>query len=319
MMALRGPVGACRLPAFRRGRAPRSRRPARGRSSRAARSARAGSRPWHRWRAPPPARCWSRGRCADSPLARAKRSHSSTRRAPMPRPRAAGSTSSRRSCAVPSTTAPLASSRAWTRKTQPTLTPSRSAIQQASRAASKRSTKSAAMRATSASKRMSQPYSLGVERAVALDDPADVARLRRPHQPGRGGALALAEERLDLGHRAQQALLLAFGQGGEQGGDVGLALAVERREGASAGGAEAEVEVARVARRALAADQLLRPSGRAAAGSGSRGRGRGRAPARRRWCGRGGRAPRAGATRSARSGCRRASRAGRRCAACRSG
>jgi len=49
----------------------------------------------------------------------------------MPRPRAAGSTSSRRSCAAPSTTAPLASSRAWTRKTLPTLMPSRSAIQQA--------------------------------------------------------------------------------------------------------------------------------------------------------------------------------------------
>ncbi len=78
----------------------------------------------------------------------------------MPRPRAVGSTSSMRSCAVPSTTACCGlSSRAWTRKTQPTLLPLCSAIQQASRAGSKRSTKSAAIRATSASKRQSQPYS----------------------------------------------------------------------------------------------------------------------------------------------------------------
>ncbi len=35
---------------------------------------------------------------------------------------------------------------------------------------------------------------------------------------------------------SQQALLLAFGQGGEQGGDVGFALPVERCEGAPAGG-----------------------------------------------------------------------------------
>ena len=51
------------------------------------------------------------------------------------------------------------SSRAWTRKTQPTLTPSRSAIQQASRAGVEALDEAAAMCATSASKLMSQPYS----------------------------------------------------------------------------------------------------------------------------------------------------------------
>ena len=51
--------------------------------------------------------------------------------------------------------------------------------------------------------------------------------------------------------------MLAVGQAGEQRGDFGLALAVERCEGAPAGAREAEVEMACVARRAFAADQLL--------------------------------------------------------------
>ena len=65
---------------------------------------------------------------------------------------------------------------------------------------------------------------VGVEAAVALDDPADVAGLRRPQQPGRGAARPLAEERFDRRGGLDEAPLLAVGQGGEQRRGVGLAL-----------------------------------------------------------------------------------------------
>ena len=73
-------------------------------------------------------------------------------------------------------------------------------------------------------------------------------------EPARG---AVAEQRFDVGHRPQQPFLTSCGQGGEEGGDVGFAATVERGEGAPAGGREGEMEVAGIARRALAADQLL--------------------------------------------------------------
>src|SRR5204862_526966 len=66
----------------------------------------------------------SRGRF-DLGVGRAKRTHSSTRRAPMPSPRALGSTSSRRSWAT--------AVDCLTRNTDPTISPSFSAIQARSR------------------------------------------------------------------------------------------------------------------------------------------------------------------------------------------
>ena len=81
---------------------------------------------------------------------------------------------------------------------------------------------------------------------MPLDDPADVAGCGGRSSQGARRARGVAEQRLDRAIASQQAPLLAFGQGGEQGDDVGLALAVERREGAPPGGAEGQVEMARV-------------------------------------------------------------------------
>jgi len=80
-----------------------------------------------------------------------KRRHSSTRRLPMPSPRAFGSTYMRRSCPTVLDF--------WTRNTDPTISPSRSAIQQRSRLGSRVRMNLAAISATSASKVSSQPYS----------------------------------------------------------------------------------------------------------------------------------------------------------------
>ena len=67
------------------------------------------------------------------------------------------------------------SSRAWTRKTQPTLTPSRSAIQQASRAGVE-AVDEVGGDARDERLEAHVPAVLArIERAVALDDPADVA------------------------------------------------------------------------------------------------------------------------------------------------
>jgi hypothetical protein len=138
----------------------------------------------------------------------------------------------------------------------------------------------------------------GIEGAVAGDDPADVAVLRRAQQPGRGGGERLAvEQLLDRAHRGQELLPLGLGERLEQGGDAFLAVPVERGEGALAGGAEAQVQVPGVVRGALAADQLafLQPAQKTAQVARVESRGRGRA--RRRWCGRGAPAPREGAIR----------------------
>ena len=176
----------------------------------------------------------------------------------MPRPRADGSTSSMRSCAgALDDLAPLASSRAWTRNTQPTLAPSRSAIQQASRARVEAVDEVGGDARDQRLEAHVPAVFLGIERAVALDDPADVAGARRPQQPGEASRDAVAEQRLDLGHgaRAGSAARLSA-SGASRRCDVGRAL---RSSGAKArlpGGGEAEVEMARVVARALGADQL---------------------------------------------------------------
>jgi hypothetical protein len=92
---------------------------------------------------------------------------------------------------------------------------------------------------------------------VPAGDPADVAALHRPQQPGGAFPAALAEKGLDAGHRLQQGSLLAVGQGLEQRLDIGFAAPIERCKGALAGRGDREMEVARVVGRALAADELL--------------------------------------------------------------
>ena len=130
MIALRGPPGACRLPASGELQLP-GLADERAAEALALRSRRAGSTSWHRSCAPPRARCWSTGRCAGS----SGRGRSArTRRRVGHRCRRLDQKQAQLRRA--SMAAPLASSRRWTRKTQPRLMPSRSAIQQASRAAS---------------------------------------------------------------------------------------------------------------------------------------------------------------------------------------
>ena len=103
------------------------------------------------------------------PACRANRAHSATRRPPMPRPRAAGSTISSRSLA----TSPLLH-----QEDRADVAPSRSAIQQRSRAGSKCSTKAPTM-TRRAPRNALYPYP-GVDRAVPLHHPAHVAGRRRP-------------------------------------------------------------------------------------------------------------------------------------------
>ena len=62
------------------------------------------------------------------------------------------------------------------------------------------------------------------------------------------GLGAHAEQRFDARHRRQQFLLLRVGQRVEQGRHLGLRAAVERREGASAGGSDRQPRLARVGR-----------------------------------------------------------------------
>ena len=79
---------------------------------------------------------------------------------------------------------------------------------------------------------------------MALDDPPDVAALRRSQQPGRGGAALAVEQQLDRSHRPDQPLLLGVGERRKQVGDARLALSVERRERSLAGSGEAQMQVA---------------------------------------------------------------------------
>src|ERR1700730_7899446 len=94
-----------------------------------------------------------------------------TSRAPMPSPRAAGSISSSRNLAICSVS--------LTRNTEPTGSPSRSAIQQHSRPGSNSATNLAAISATSASKRQSKPYSCAYN--------APWREITQPISPGTGG------------------------------------------------------------------------------------------------------------------------------------
>ena len=95
---------------------------------------------------------------------------------------------------------------------------------------------------------------LRIQRAVARHHPADVAGAVRAQHEG-AGLGARAEQRFDARHRRQQLLLLRVAQRGEQGRHLVLRAAVQRREGAPAGGADRQPHLARVGRRAAGLDQ----------------------------------------------------------------
>ena len=140
----------------------------------------------------------------------------------MPSPRADGSTSSNRSWA---TVADF-----LTRKTLPTFSPSRSAIQQRSRLRVEVPKESRRDLRHQRLELRIPSILLGVERTVPLDHPAHVAGLVRPEEvraARRGGA----EEPLDRAHRLDQTAALAGAEGVEHGGHLVVRPAIERGEG----------------------------------------------------------------------------------------
>ncbi len=77
--------------------------------------------------------------------------------------------------------------------------------------------------------------------------------MRAQQQRGRAGAVV--EQLAQLGHGAQQALLIGVRKACEQGTDLRLRTRVERREGALAGRRQAQVEMARILLRTRRLDE----------------------------------------------------------------
>src|SRR2546422_8840696 len=129
----------------------------------------------------------------------------------MPRPRALGSTRSRRSLATASVF--------LTQKTEPTFSPSSSAIQQRSRFGSWWPMNLATM-SDQRLELLAPAVFPGVQRAVALNDPAHVAGSGAPQHVGSSVLGPGPEQPLDGVHRRHQALLLRLRQRPQQGADV---------------------------------------------------------------------------------------------------
>src|SRR5262249_44221561 len=120
----------------------------------------------------------------------------------MPSPRAFFSTSSRRSRAI--------SSLSLTMNTEPTFSPSRSAIQQRSRLGSKSRTNAATISAAGGEGpgRVAPAVLAAVDQAVLGDDPAHVAGARRPQDIRSVRDRRLAEQVLERAHGGDDAGLV---------------------------------------------------------------------------------------------------------------
>src|SRR3989454_1110484 len=173
--------------------------------------------------------------------------HSSTRRWPIPSPRARGSTRSNRSRATVSDS--------LTRNTEPTFSPSRSAIQQRSRFRSYCLMNLATISATSASNCSSQPYS------CAYSSPWRCTT--QPMSPGRCGRSRYGTRRSGPAPSStgssprwrRSPVLLRVREPLEQRADVGARLGVEPGERPPPGGGEAHEALPGVAGRGLPVDQ----------------------------------------------------------------
>ena len=200
------------------------------------------------------------------PAARANRTHSSTSTVPTPAPRADGSTCSSRSFAV--------SSSLRTQKIAPTRSPCSSATHAASRSGSCPSRYPAMILRDQRLVRGVPPVLLRVQRAVALDHPAVVARAaggrnrtsgRASVRPSRRRIMSIASTR----RRCSSSVELA-----QQRADLRDRLGVEHPERVPALGGQPDQLPPRVRRRPLAPHAARRPRTGRAAGSGTRRPGR---------------------------------------------
>ena len=98
---------------------------------------------------------------------------------------------------------------------------------------------------------------LGIERAVARNDPADVAGARRAQHGGGVYRLGAAEQVLDARHGREQLMLLGVGEPSEQGADLVARALVQRGEGAAPGSAQAQQALPRVVAGTRGAHQAL--------------------------------------------------------------
>ena len=95
----------------------------------------------------------------------------------------------------------------------------------------------------------------GIERAMAMDDPAEIAGPMRPQDIGDGRDKALAQQGLDVSHILDQALLGRGRECAQHGDDLVLGAMVERSEGGAAQRGQGQQALAGVQRAGGALDQ----------------------------------------------------------------
>jgi len=95
----------------------------------------------------------------------------------------------------------------------------------------------------------------GIERAMAMDDPPEIAGPMRPQDIGDSRGGALAQQGLDLRHILDQAVLGRRRQSAQHGADLVLGAMVEGREGGAAKGGQAQQALPGIQRAGGAPDQ----------------------------------------------------------------